>query len=198
MPLPGTSPQEQELLGGVGAPPDRVELQDVTSPSPADDPDADAELTETPDERGLVSQVALGLGAAAAALAGWLVVVALWRLLALRRRRSVGSARERVLGAWQHGLAALESAGVGRVRTLTSEQVVARGRLVLEPETMPALAGLAGAARRSLFSPHPVESDDATTAWEQAEAVAASARRSRGRVSALLDLAVPPRRPDPQ
>ena len=194
VPLPGTSSQEQDLLGGVGAPPDRVDLQDVTSPSQPQDPDADAELEESPDERGLLAQVLLGLGAAVVAAALWLAVVAVWRVLALRRRRSTGSSTERVLGAWQQVLAALEAAGIGRVGTLTSEQVVERGRLVVEPETVPALAGVAGLARRSLFSPHPAGPDDVTSAWQQAEAVVRSARRSRGRISRLLDLAVPPRR----
>ena len=194
VPLPGTS-QQQELLSGVGAPPDRVDLEDVTSAAQdRQDPDADAELEETPQERSLVEQVLLGTGAGLAALLLWLAVVAVWRGSSRRRQRGSGAERDRVLGAWRYVLAALEVAGVSRVGTLTSEQVVERGRLVVDADAVPSLVSVAGAARRSLYSPHPVGEDDAGAAWDDADAVARSARRGRGWPSRLLDLAVPPRR----
>lgn len=193
VPLPGAA-AEQEVLSGVGAPPDRVDLQDVTAGAQDGADAAEPELEQSLPERGLPGQLLLGAAAAAGALAAWLAVVAVWTALARRRRRTAGGAPEQLLGAWQHVLAALEVAGVSRVRTLTSEQVVDRGRLVVEPGSVPALTSVAGAARRTLFSTHPVTPDDVTAAWADADAVTRSARRGRGRLARLLDLAVPPRR----
>ena len=191
VPLPGSA-AEQEVLTGVGAPPDQVELQDVTPDASGDD--RDPELEEATLQRGLLGQVLLGVGAVVAALALWLVVVGVWTALALRRRRTVGDGRTRLLGAWRHVLLALEAAGVSRVPTLTAEEVVDRGRLAVAPEARGALASVAGAARRTLFSLQPVTEDDVTAAWDDAGAVVRSARRRRSRLSRLLDLAVPPRR----
>ncbi|HEX5534614.1 MAG TPA: transglutaminaseTgpA domain-containing protein [Actinomycetales bacterium] len=194
VPLPGAA-QEQDVISGVGAPPDRVELEDVTPSGSHAQPDTEQpELEETPEQPGVAQQVLLGLATATGALALWLGVVALWRKLARRRSRTRGTPRERVLRAWRQVLGDLDGAGLERVRTLTGEQVVAAGRPLVAEKDGDRLASLAEASRRALFSGRDVSDAEAEKAWDDADAVTRGAARRRGLAGRALELLVPPRR----
>ncbi|HEX5561354.1 MAG TPA: hypothetical protein VFX52_06900 [Nocardioidaceae bacterium] len=194
VPLPGAA-QEQDVISGVGAPPDRVELEDVTPSGSQEQPETDEpELEETPQEPGVAQQVLLGLATATGALALWVAVVALWRRVAMRRRRTRGTPRERVLRAWRQVLGVLDGAGLGRVRTLTGEQVVAAGRPLVGDEDGDRLASLADTSRRALFSGREVSDEEAESAWDDADAVTRGAARRRGLAGRAIEMLVPPRR----
>ena len=109
VPVPGAS-TDQEIVQGLGAQPDDIDLTDVT-PQPGaatEDPDDPPELAESDAPLGLWEGVAIAGATLVGALLLWVLGVLVVTTLRRRRRRTSGSPRDRVLAAWrevQDGLA---------------------------------------------------------------------------------------------
>ncbi|MFZ4585448.1 MAG: transglutaminaseTgpA domain-containing protein [Acidimicrobiia bacterium] len=115
----------------------------------------------------VVALVVLAVVAVLALLVVWVV-----RAPARRRtRRARGEPRESVHGAWVEALDVLESNGFSPRGSLTPEQIASAAPPPAGATQSTALLTLARVYTVAQFSPHPVSSEDAASAWAAVEAL---------------------------
>jgi hypothetical protein len=123
----------------------------------------------------LVVLVALIVGALIVVL---LAALLIRKWLRVRRRRSPGDPRRRLLGAWQESLDFLEEAGLPELGTLTSAEVAAATGERFGGEPAAQVKAIGDAANLAIFSPTswvgPAEAD---AAWRAESVLARTVRR---------------------
>lgn len=161
---------------------------DQTPPPPADRPNP-----ESPDRDGVrgdegssgggswpaIIGVALVAVSFALLLGALVVVGAKWRR---RQRRTVGSPRQRVLGAWSEMVDRLLDAGVVLTTGMTPAEVAESTAAGGWPEVAPGIRDLGRLSDLARFSPRGVPDSAAHGAWETAGSVFAQLRSGAGSV----------------
>ncbi|TQS41973.1 DUF3488 and transglutaminase-like domain-containing protein [Cryptosporangium phraense] len=111
-------------------------------------------------------------------LALYVAVIVLVPVLRRHRRRSTGSARHRLVGAWWDGLTELDRTGALVPSSATASEVAVLGGRT-SAAIGPVFAQLARDADRALFSNDPVSADQAASAWARADEIRAVLRRGQ-------------------
>jgi hypothetical protein len=120
-----------------------------------------------------------------------LAVVAI-RAARTRRRRRAPTPEGRTLGAWRHAVEPLRPPPGRPLSTLTVAEITEAADDQFGEDLGQKLGGLGTVVNRAQFDPRGVAVDEATAAWEQADAFRREARRHLGR-GARLAAAVDPR-----